>query len=43
MTGLVADKNKIQKVVFFLEEVQFTQNTNIYIQIVIFWDEGCFH
>jgi hypothetical protein len=30
MKGLVVDKNKIQKVVFFSEEVQFTQSTNIY-------------
>jgi hypothetical protein len=30
MKSLVVDKNKIQKVVFFSEEVQFTQSTNIY-------------
>lgn len=46
MKGLVVDKNKIQKVVFFSEEVQFTQSTNTcitYIQNVIFWDEGHFY
>jgi len=35
MKDLAVDKNKIQKVVFSPEEVQFTQSTYIYIYIYI--------